>query len=150
MLTQIRSATDIIFIILGQFLPHYWPQKLKLGKNANENWRYNGFTRMHHKSRSCDEWFLKYKIVKNKVFSHYGPFFALWPSQQPKKSKFWKNKETLEMLSFYTCIPQMTTIWCIFPEASSVTNIIFRHFWQFWKNQKNSWRCYHFTHEYHK
>ena len=34
-------------------------------------------------------------------FCHFGPFFALYPPKQPKKSKFWKIQKSLETLSFY-------------------------------------------------
>ena len=64
MLTQIWSATDIIFCHFRPFfalLPHYWPQKLKFGKNVKNTWRYYPFTHVYHKSRSYDVWFLRYK-----------------------------------------------------------------------------------------
>ena len=82
-----------------------------------------------------------------------------------QKSKFWQNKKKcLEILSFYTCVPQMMIIWCLVTDISSIAHIIFIHFrlfftllppWQlkkskFWKNEKHSWRHYHFTHDYHK
>ena len=38
-------------------------------------------------------------------FSHFGPFFALLPPWQPKKSKFWTNdKNHQDILPFYTCV----------------------------------------------
>ena len=43
MLTQIWSATDIIFCHFRSFfalLLHYWPQKLKFGKNVKNSWTY--------------------------------------------------------------------------------------------------------------
>ena len=45
--------------------------------------------------------------VIDRIFCHYGPFFALLPPYGPRKSKFWKN-------------------------------------------EKNTWRYYHFTNVYHK
>ena len=58
----------------------------------------------------------------------------------------------------------MTVIWSMFLEIWSATDKIFCHFrpffallplWQpenskFWKNEKNTWRCYHFTKLYYK
>ena len=88
-------------------LPHYWPQKLKFGKNVKNR----GDIILLHICTINDLWFLRYKVQKTKFFYHYGPFFALSPSQQPKKPKFWKNKKkTLEILLFSTCVPQMATI----------------------------------------
>ena len=31
--------------------------------------------------------------VMDRIFCHFGPFFALLPPYQPKKSKFWKNEK---------------------------------------------------------
>ena len=53
-----------IFVSLGQFflLPHYWPGKLKFGKNVKNSWRYYPFTYVHHTSRSYDVCFLINKV----------------------------------------------------------------------------------------
>ena len=48
-----------------------------------------------------------------------------------KNQNFEKLKESLEILSFYTCAPWMTIIWCMVPEISSVADIFFCHFGQF-------------------
>ena len=37
----------------------------------------------------------------------------------------------MEISSLYTCVPQITIIWCMFPETWSVRSRIFCHFWQF-------------------
>ena len=37
----------------------------------------------------------------------------------------------METSSLYTCVPQITIIWCMFPETWSVRSRIFCHFWQF-------------------
>ena len=75
--------------------------------------------------------------------------------------KKWKNN--IEISSFYTCIPQMTIIWCMIPEIWSATDIIFCHFGLFFallppnnlenrnlEKWNNTWRYYHFTHVHHK
>ena len=72
----------------------------------------------------------------------------------------------MEILTFYTCVPQITIIWCMVPELSSATDRIFCHVGLFFillppplhqprklkfnKNEKKSSRYYHFTHGYHK
>ena len=38
-----------------------------------------------------------------------------------KNQNFEKMKETMEITSFYTCVPQMTIIWCMVSEKWSVT-----------------------------
>ena len=70
---------------------------------------------------------------------------------------FWAISQ-LEILSFYTCVPQMMIIWCMVPEILSTTDRTFCHFELFFallspnnqenqnfeKMKKNSWRYYHF------
>ena len=81
-----------------------------------------------------------------------------------QKTKISKKKK-LKIISFYTCIPQMTIIWRMVPELSSATEffVILGYFLpftppppphkcrksKFWKHEKHSWR-YHFTHAYQK
>ena len=44
--------------------------------------------------------------VMDRIFCHFGPFFALLAPEQLEKSKFEKiKKKHLEILSFYTCVP---------------------------------------------
>ena len=73
-------------------LRHYWHWKLKFGKNVKSNWRYYTFRHVHYKWRSYDVWFLRYWARHDTIFSHFGPFFALIPPNNPK-SKFWKKEK---------------------------------------------------------
>ena len=128
MFTQIWSATDIIFChfrSIFALLPHYWPQQSKFGKNVKNNWRYYPFIHVHHKSRSYDVWFLRYKVQRTKFFWHYGPFFCPFTLLTTKKKQNFEKIKHLETLSFYTCVPQMTIISCLVPKISSVTDRIF-------------------------
>ena len=78
-------------------------------------------------------------------------------------------KKFVGILSFYTCVPKITIIWCTVPDIQSGTDSMFCHFGpffaspffallppygprksKFWKNEKNTWRYYHFTNVYHK
>ena len=65
---------------------------------------------------------------KNK--ENYGSFFALLPTPlKTKKIRILKKcNKCLEISSFYTCVPQMTVIWCMVPEIWSATDRIFSHF----------------------
>ena len=66
---------------------------------------------MHHKSRSYDAWFLRYKVQKTKSFVIVGYFLPFDPPNNQKNQNFEKiKKNSREILSFYTCVPQMTTI----------------------------------------
>ena len=61
----------------------------------------------------------------------FGRFFALLPPppltiQKMKILKKWEKH--LDIISFYTCVPKMTIIWCMVPEIWSVTNIFFCQF----------------------
>ena len=102
--------------------------------------------------------------MTNRIFSHFGPFFALLPPPyEPEKSKFWKMKKTPKDIIFYTGKSQMMIIWCIVPEIWRETDrifIILDYFLPFYlpnnlENQnfekwKKAHRYYHFTHVYHK
>ena len=59
------------------------------------------------------------------IFCHFGPFFCHFASLTT-----WKIFEKLKkppgdiIISFYTCAPWMTSIWCIVPQISSVMDAI--------------------------
>ena len=130
MFTHIWSATDIMFCHfrpLFALLPHLWPQQLKFGKNVKNTWKYYPFTHKHHKSRSYDIWLLRSKAQKSKVFIIIGHFLPFDPRNNRKNQNFENIKKALEILPFYTCVPQ-TTIWCMVPEISNSRDIIFCHF----------------------
>ena len=86
--------------IFCPFLPHYWPQKLKFGKNVTHTWRYYPFTQLYHDWRSYDVWFLR-KGAGETVFlffflvilNHFLPFH---PPLKCQKSKFLKNEKNIE------------------------------------------------------
>ena len=68
---------------------------------------------MYHKSRS-------YKAQQTEFFiilGHFLPIFASLTTQRIKILKKWKK--LLEILSFYTCVPKITIIWCRVPEIRS-------------------------------
>ena len=54
-------------------------------------------------------------------FCHFGPFFPFDPPNNLKNQNFEEIKKSLEILSFYTSIPQMMIIWGMVPEISSTT-----------------------------
>ena len=129
---DIRSKTDKKFCNFGPFfalLPHYWPQKLKFGKNPKNHRRYYPFLHMctiinYHMMHSF------WDIRRNgKSFLSFWAIFRPLTLPTTQKIKTLKNwKKHLEILSFYTCVPQITVIWRMVPEISSATEIIFCHF----------------------
>ena len=113
-LPEIWSTADIIFYHFRPcfaLLPHYWPRKLKIGKNLKASWRYYPFTHTYQKWRSYDVWFLRYKAPR--TFGHFLPFD---PPNNLKNQNFVKMKKAPGDIIIYTCVPQMTTVWCIVPE----------------------------------
>ena len=78
-------------------LPHYWPWKLKFGKNVINTCRYYPFTHAYHKSRSYDVWFLIHKVQRADrstdfpvILGHFCPL-TLLTTQKIKILKKWKK-----------------------------------------------------------
>ena len=113
---------------------------------------------MYHKWRSYDVWFLRYKVWQT-VFCHLDHFLPFDSANNPKNQNFEKMKKNLELLSFYTWVPQTTSNEICFLRYG-VQQTIFLSFWaitllmtqklKFAKNIKKSWRYHLFTHVYHK
>ena len=86
---------------------------------------------MHHKWQLYDAWLLRYEAWLTEFFVILDLFLPFYPIAT-WKIKIWKNwKRDLEISSFYTCAPWMTTIWCMVPEIWSMTDRIFCHFGPF-------------------
>ena len=68
------------------------------------------------------------ECVTDRIFCHFGQFFALLPPSNQKNQTLKKGKKCLKILSFYTWVPKMTIIWCMVPEILSATDKIFCHF----------------------
>ena len=65
-------------------------------------------------------------------FSLFWTIFCTFTPLTTRKIKILKKwKKLLEILSFYTCVPYVTIIWCMVSETSSMTDIIFCHFGPF-------------------
>ena len=94
-----------LFIILDHFLHLYPPNNPenqnfeKMKKNA---WRYHHFTHEYHKWQSC--MVLEIWSVMDTIFCNFGPFFALLPPWEPKKSKFWKNEKSTWRYYHFTLV----------------------------------------------
>ena len=66
--------------------------------------------------------------IKDKVLCHFGPFLPFDAPNCPKNQNFEKRKKHLEILSSYTCVPQMIIIWCMVPEILCTKDRTFCHF----------------------
>ena len=96
-------------------LPQYWTWKSKFGKNVKDTRWYYLLTHVHQKLASYDVWFQRYKVTFD-------------PPNNPKNQNFEKIKKRLE-ISFYTCVREMTIIWCMVPEISKQDRQNFLSFW---------------------
>ena len=57
------------------------------------------------KWKSYDVWFRRYGVWQAKVFCHFGPFFALLPTSNPKNQNFEKIKKTSgDIIILHRCI----------------------------------------------
>ena len=57
------------------------------------------------KWKSYDVWFRRYGVWQAKVFCHFGPFFALLPTSNPKNQNFEKMKKTSgDIIILHRCI----------------------------------------------
>ena len=64
----------------------------------------------------------------NRIFFSLDHFFPFDPNTTKIKIlKKWKN--CVEIISFYTCVPQMMIIWCMVPETYSTTGRFFLSIW---------------------
>ena len=135
MLTLIWSATDTIFCHFRPFfalLPHYWPRKLKFGKNVKNTWRYCPLTLLYDKWQSYDVWFLRYQARQKEFFVILGYFLPFYPSNSWKNENFKKNKKKrkkhLEISSLYKSVPKLKIKCYTVPEMWCVTDVIIFHF----------------------
>ena len=118
---------------------------------------------MHHKSRSSDVWFLRYKVQRTKFFINLGHFLLSDHPNDPKNQNFEKTKITPgDIIILHLCTTNddmmygswyikhdrysFLSLWAILCSFTPLTTQKIR----FWKKEKNSWRDYHFTHEFHK
>ena len=66
----------------------------------------------------------KQLFIKKLLKGHFLPFY---PPKNLKMRILKKWKKLLE-ISFYTCLPKITIIWCAIPEIQSKTDRMFYHF----------------------
>ena len=118
--------------ILCPFTPLLTP-KIKIWKKCKRNLEIlSYYTHVYRIWWLCDVWFLWYKTWWTKFFVILGHFLPSDPPNNPKNQNIEKkNEKSLEILSFYRCVPYMKIIWCMVPETWSATNRIFWHFGPF-------------------
>ena len=138
MVRDTQSVTDRIFchfrpffVLLSLICAPNDPEKSKFWKKNEKNvWMYYSFS--------------TYMYIINEHHMIYGfwnvrgnreKFLPFWVSFCPfsplttQKIKILKLRKSPGILSFYTFVPYMTIIWCMFPEIWSVKNRMFLTFW---------------------
>ena len=121
-----------VFVIFDHFLNLYPTKNLEnqnFEKLKKIPWRYYDFTNVYHKWQPYDIWLLRYGVADFFVILDNFYSFASLTTRKIKILK--KGKKCLKILSFYTCVPEMTIIWCMVPEIWSSTDRIFCHFGPF-------------------
>ena len=103
--------------------------------------------------------------MTDRIFCHFGPFFAFLPPEKPKYQNFENLKKCLEISLFDTSVPKIMIICYTVPEIWCMTDVvIIFHFGllsallpayqpkksKFKKNDNNACRYYHFTHVHQK
>ena len=113
------------------FCTLFWPytplttQKFKILKKEKKNsWRYFHFTQVYHKWKSYHVWCLICSM-KDLIFVILDHIWLFYPTNNLLFGK--KRKNYLELLSFHTCVPWITIIWCKVPKIWSTSDRIFYH-----------------------
>ena len=89
------------------FYPIMDPENQNFEIKKKKTWRYYHFTNVHHKWHSYDIWLLRYGVQQTDLFVILDHFLLFYPPPLTtwKINILKKWKKTLEILSFYTCIP---------------------------------------------
>ena len=110
---------------------------------------------MYHKCRSYEIWFLKYKVRQTEIFVILGHFLSFQSPDNPENQNF---KTSGDIIILHICaindnhmihgswdmecdrqnFLSFWTVFCLFTPSGPRKL-------KFWKNEKNAWRCYHFT-----
>ena len=142
-------------------LPHYWPQKLKPGKNIKKPWRYYPFTRKWKVNEDQRCMVREIKGRSDRVLLFWAIFY---PPDNPKNQNFEKTTQIPQDIILHLCTTNdnymmygswdmecnrqnFLSFWTIFYDFAPLTTCKIKIFW---KNEKKTWIYYHFTHVYHK
>ena len=121
------------FVILDNFCP-FTPlttRKIKILKNWKKK---SGNIIILHMCTTNENqmmygsWDMKHD--RQNFLSFWTVFLPFYLPNNLKNQTFEKlKKKSMEILSFYTCVPQMKIKWCMVPEILSMTERLFLSFW---------------------
>ena len=129
-LLRYRTWLTELFIILYPILTLYPPNNPKI----------QNFEKRKKKKKTAEDIFILHKCTINENHIMYGASYAAWKTEffvildhilpfYPTNNLLFgkKRKNHLELLSFHTCVPWMTIIWCKVPKIWSTSDKIFCH-----------------------
>ena len=134
MVPELWSTQTKIFVILDHFL-HFYPPNNPKNQNFEKMKKTPGDIIILHKCTingnhmMYGSWNIRCDRQMDKIFCHFGSFFALLPFNSPKNQNLKKWERCLGISSFYTSVPKSMIICYTIPEIWHVTdlNVIF-HF----------------------
>ena len=92
------------FVITDRF---FGPRKSKFWKNEKNTWRHDHFPNFYHKWQSYDIWFFRYGVEQTKYFVILDLFCLFTPLTTWKIKILTNWKKSLEISSFYLCVPKI-------------------------------------------
>ena len=90
----------------------------KMKKNSGDTLFYTSILKIMIVSYTVHEIWRATDVI---VIVDFGLFFALLPPSSTKIQNFIKMKKSLEIPSFYICVPKIMIGWCIIPEIWCAT-----------------------------
>ena len=128
MLTQVSYAcTDIIFCHFRSFfvfLPHYWPQKLRFGKNVKKTPDILSFYTCIPLIKIIWSLVLEIRSSTDRNFLSSRAIFCPFAPLTPWKMKISKIKKNMEIWTFYASVPKIMIICYTVPEVWRITDVI--------------------------
>ena len=133
MVPEISKERTEFFVILEHFLPFYPPNNPK-HQNFEKMKKMPGDIIILQKWTIDDNHMMYCSwmwSMTDRIFCHFGPFFALLPHKNPKNHNFEKlKKKCLEISSFYNSLPKIMII-CYTVEIWCVIDVFIFHFGSF-------------------
>ena len=146
-------------VILSHLLPFYPHKNTKILKNEKTCCRYH-FTHVHQKSQPYDVWFLRYGVGQAEFFVILGHFLPFQPPENLENQNFKIEKNTWRYYHFTHLHHkwQSYDVWFLrygVQQKEFFVNLDrFSPYGpkksKFQKNEKHTWRYYHFTNVYRK
>ena len=123
MIPEMWTATDRIFCHSGLFfalLLPYGPRNQNFQRNGKNTWRYNHFTNISNSHMRYGS--SNMKCNGQNFLSSGTVSCSFTPLTTQKMIILKKWKKSLEISSFYICVPKIMIRWCMIPEIWCATD----------------------------